>query len=329
MNSLNPSYITLHQTGELEKRSYRLEKILFSCRLCPRECGINRLKGDRGFCRSGYLPAVQCYTTHFGEEPVISGRRGSGTVFFGNCNLRCVYCQNYEISQNLSESHLKEISIEECAAIFLELQNKGCHNINLVSPVHFVPQIVKSLYYAVQKGLHIPVVYNTNSYDSVETLKHLDGIIDIYIPDIKYGSDENALRYSNAPQYVEHSRRAIREMWRQVGNIKTDIEGIAESGTLIRHLILPGNIAGSYESLKFIAEYISPDANLSIMSQYYPTYKAGEYPGINRPVNKDEYEGVIEIIESLGMEKNTYIQKLNSHKYYQPQFNNKDMPFKV
>lgn len=328
MNSVPASYMSLYKSGDLKKRTKILEDTISSCRLCPRVCCVNRIKGETGICRSGFLPVVQCHTPHFGEEPVISGEHGSGTVFFGNCNLRCVYCQNFEISRNLTEETKKEITFEELALIFLKLQEKGCHNINLVSPAHFVPQIVKALLLAVPEGLNIPIVYNTNSYDSVETLKLLDGIIDMYLADIKYSSNEHALKYSGVSDYVAYSRNALKEMWRQAGRLKINRQGIAEKGLIIRHLILPKNIAGSYESLKFIAEEISPDVTISIMAQYYPADRAAEYPKINRVINEDEYEGVLEIIESLGM-KNIYIQELGSHKNYQPRFNNIDKPFKV
>ena len=325
MNSLYPSYIKLYHTGELKHRVESLEEILLSCRLCPRRCSTNRLKSEGKFCRSGYLPIVPSFTPHFGEEPVLVGKHGSGTIFLGNCSLKCVYCQNYYISQSTDKS--KEISIEELASILIKLQKNGCHNINFVSPTHFVPQLVKAVYNAVPMGLNLPIVYNTNSYDSLEILRLLNGIVDIYLPDIKYSNDKIALKYSAAKDYVKHSQSAVQEMWRQVGNLKVDENGIAKQGVLIRHLVLPGNIAGSYETLKFIVEKLSHNAHLSIMGQYYPTHKADKYPEINRTINENEYEGVLEIISLFGMEKNVYTQSLKSHNHYRPDFANRENPF--
>jgi len=325
MNSLYPSYLNLYKSGELKRRVESLKEILLSCRLCPRECGVNRLKDNGKFCRSGYPPVVPSFTPHFGEEPVLVGKHGSGTIFLGNCSLKCVYCQNFYISQ-LSDKN-NEITGEEFASILIKIQKMGCHNINFVSPTHFVPQIVEAIYHAVPMGLNIPIVYNTNSYDSVETLRLLDGIVDIYLPDIKYSDDKMALKYSNVKDYVKHSKSAVQEMWRQVGNLKVDENGIAKRGVLIRHLILPRNTAGSYKTLKFIAENLSLNATLSIMGQYFPTYKAKLYPEINRTINEDEYERVLEILESLGMEENVYAQKLESHKHYHPNFANRKNPF--
>lgn len=325
MNSLYPSYLNLYKSGELKRRVESFEKILYSCSLCPGECGINRLKNEGKFCRSGSLPSVPSYTPHFGEEPVLVGKYGSGTIFLGNCSLKCVYCQNFHISQSPDKN--KEITIEELASILIKLQKEGCHNINFVSPTHFVPQLVKAIYYAVPMGLNLPIVYNTNSYDSVGTLRLLDKIVDIYLPDIKYSDDKMALKYSSVKDYVKHSQSAVREMWRQVGNLKVDENGIAKRGVLIRHLILPKNIAGSHKTLKFIAENLSPDAALSVLGQYFPTHKTKLYPEINRTINEDEYEGVLEIIESLGMEENIFAQNLESHKHYRPNFANRKKPF--
>jgi len=326
MNILYPSYLNLYQSGELKQRVDCLKEILLSCSLCPRECGVNRLKNEGKFCRSGYLPAVPSFTPHFGEEPVLVGKYGSGTIFLGNCSLKCVYCQNFYISQSPDKD--KEITIEEFASILIKLQKKGCHNINFVSPTHFVPQLVQAIYYAVPMGLNLPIVYNTNSYDSVETLRLLDGIVDIYLPDIKYSDDKMAFKYSNVKDYVEHSQSAVQEMWSQVGNLKVDENGIAKRGVLIRHLILPQDIAGSYKTLKFIAENLSPDSALSIMGQYFPTHKTNIYPEINRAIDEDEYEGVLEILSSFGMEKNVYTQSLESHKHYRPNFTNRKNPFR-
>ncbi|MBI3813602.1 MAG: radical SAM protein, partial [Nitrospinae bacterium] len=246
--------MNLLNTGELQKRASNLEELLNNCTFCPRNCHVNRKAGELGFCRSGYLPIVSSYCIHHGEEPVISGTRGSGAIFFGNCNLRCIFCQNHQISQPLTPQRHKEVSFDRLAEIMLELQSKGCHNINLVSPSHFTAQIVNAVEIAAQRGLEIPLVYNTNGYDSLETLKLLDGIIDIYLPDIKYSDDMNSFEYSGAKDYVRHSRAAILEMKRQAGNLVVSDDGIAVKGLLIRHLVLPNGLAGSKDSLNFISE---------------------------------------------------------------------------
>lgn len=299
--------------------------ILRNCTLCPRDCRVDRTAGRLGYCRSGYLPIVSSYCAHHGEEPVLSGRKGSGTIFFGNCNLRCVFCQNHQISQPVCSLKEKEVGFERLADIMLELQSLGCHNINFVSPSHFAAQIVMGVDIAASKGLRIPLVYNTNGYDSLDTLRFLEGIIDIYLPDIKYSDDNAAMEYSKVEDYVEHSRAAIVEMKRQVGDLIIDTEGIARRGLIVRHLVLPNDLAGTKDSLGFIAEKVGRKTYISLMSQYFPTHKAAEYPLISRPISYREYEKALEWLHSCGLE-NGWIQEHSSSDYYRPDFE-KNEPF--
>jgi putative pyruvate formate lyase activating enzyme len=312
--------------NKLNLRAVRLAKRLEACDICPRRCGINRLKGELGKCHSGALPIVASYCAHRGEEPAISGTRGSGTIFFGNCNLRCVFCQNYQISQNPAKQKANEVSVERLADIMLELQAQGCHNVNLVSPTHFVPQIVEALAVAVPKGLSIPLVYNTNAYDSIETLRELDGIIDIYLPDIKYASDEMSMRYSEAPGYPQAARSAIKEMFRQTGELMLDENDIAQRGVIVRHLILPQDISGSAVSLKWLAQEVSPDITISIMSQYHPTHHASKFPEINRHITQAEYDAVMAALEEAGLE-NGWVQDMEAPENYLPDFDKEGHPF--
>ncbi len=273
--------------------------MLEKCRVCPRECGVNRLKNEQGFCRSGLLPQVSSYNSHHGEEPPISGCYGSGTIFLTNCNLRCVFCQNYPISQ-LGVGN--EVTIEELAKMMLKLQKRGCHNINFVTPTHFTPQILKAIELAVENGLNIPIIWNTNGYESVETLRLLDGIISIYLPDAKYMDDQMAQRYSNAPpNYPLVNLAAIKEMWRQAGSLVVDKDGIAQKGMIVRHLVLPEGIAGTKQVLKMLAQEISPNVYVSLMSQYFPANKASSYPEINRKISHEEYDDVLNCLDEEGL----------------------------
>jgi len=324
--SFSPSYLSLSVSGELSKRAKRLTARLASCDICPRKCGVNRLKKEHGFCHSGALPIVASYCVHRGEEPAISGLRGSGTIFFGNCNLRCVFCQNFQISQDPQKQKANEVSIETLAGYMLELQAQGCHNINLVSPSHFVPQIVSALAIAIPRGLKLPLVYNTNAYDSLETLKELDGIIDIYLPDIKYSDDEKAVRYSNAPDYTNTSRQAIKEMFRQTGELILDGDGTAQRGVIVRHLILPENIAGSKEALKWLAQEVSSEVTISLMSQYHPTHHASRFPQIARPISRAEYDEVMQALEGLEL-GNGWVQGMDAPQNYLPDFEKEGHPF--
>ncbi len=320
-----PSYLRLFRSGELKKRAEILEGFLHACRVCPRVCGVNRSRGEHGFCRSGRLPVVASYCAHFGEEPVLVGSGGSGTIFLGNCNLRCVYCQNHDISQRENASELQAVDDGDLARIMLGLQNSGCHNINFVSPTHFVPQIVQALLIAVREGLSIPLVYNSNGYDSIEVLRLLDGIIDIYLPDIKYSDDRMAMKYSGSQNYAGHSRSALKEMFRQVGILETNAQGIARRGMIIRHLVLPEDIAGTKESLDFIASSISRYVTVSIMSQYHPTHKSSLYPELNRYISAHEYGKAVRCLEEANIE-NGWAQDLISRDIYLPDFD-KANPF--
>jgi len=298
-SAFEPGYLALYRSGELERRVKTLEARLAECDICPRECGANRLKGERSFCHSASQPIVSSVCPHHGEEPVLSGSRGSGTIFFGNCNMACVYCQNFQISQDWRGQQENETDCSTLARHMLSLQRLGCHNINFVSPSHFVPQIVRAVLEAVPLGLRLPLVYNTGGYDSLKTLKELDGIIDIYLPDLRYASDEWAKQFSQAPDYVSHNRAAICEMYRQVGNLKVDESGVAERGLIVRHLVLPNRLAGSRESLTWLAGEISPEVTVSIMSQYYPTHRAWAFPLLARQITRKEYNAVVQLVESL------------------------------
>lgn len=325
-----PGYLRLLETGELQARSAKLMEMLRVCRICPRDCDVNRLNNEAAACYSGLLPIVSTYTAHFGEEPALVGTRGAGNVFLGLCNLRCVYCQNHQISQTFKEQRKNEVSFDRLAEIFLELQRQGCHNINWVSPTHFVPQLVKSLLIAAQHGLRLPVVYNTNAYDSVEVLKLLDGIVDVYLPDLKYSDDEAGREYSKVTEYVRHSREAIGEMHRQMGDRLEYDEGLLNRGLIIRLLVLPNDIAGVYESLRWIRRDLSPRVAVSLMAQYFPTNKVGldRYPLISRKIRWSEWLTAIEQMETLGMEEGWMQDFDSASEYYRPDFGDADLPFK-
>jgi putative pyruvate formate lyase activating enzyme len=326
VSAFEPGYIALYHSGELERRVERLENRLAECDICPRGCRAKRLDGKVGSCNSGFFPIVSSFGAHHGEEPVLSGGRGSGAIFFGNCNMRCVYCQNHQISQDYIVQKKNEVDIHTLAERMLYLQNElHCHNINLVTPSHFVPQIVRALLESVPKGLRLPLVYNTSSYDSVKTLKELDGIISIYLADLRYGSSEMGRKYSRVRGYVEHSRAAIKEMQRQVGDLIVDEDGIAQSGLIVRHLILPNGIAGSEASLSWLVKEVSPGATVSIMSQYYPANRARRYKELNRKILPEEYQEVVRLVERLGIE-NGWTQRMESAESYLPDFSADD-PF--
>ena len=274
-----PSYCALAETGELAERIEQAYRLLESCTVCPRRCRVNRLEDKWGFCRTGLLPVISSYGPHYGEEPPLVGRNGSGTIFVTHCNLSCQFCQNYNISQC---AHGEEVSCKKLAAMMICLQDQGCHNINLVTPTHVVPQILASLEIAIHDGLHIPLVYNSGGYDSVETLRLLDGIVDIYMPDAKYGSDRIACILSQAQNYVATMKAGIMEMHRQVGDLIID-RGIAVRGLIIRHLVLPENLAGSDVVLPWIAQEISPQSYVNIMDQYHPSFHAGKADDVSLP----------------------------------------------
>ncbi len=290
-------YINLLKNGELEKRVEESKKLLEDCRVCPRNCLVDRTKDELGFCKTGKNVYVASYFPHKGEEFPIRGYSGSGTIFFSYCNLGCVYCQNYDISQ-LGEGYL--LTPEDIADIMVELQERGCHNINWVTPSHIVPQLIEATYLAAKKGLKIPIVYNTSSYDSLESLRLLDGIVDIYLADLKYLKEEYGRKYSKVKNYPEVAKNAIKEMYRQVGDLRVDKKGIAYRGLLVRHLVLPNNISNTEEVLNFLKS-VSPNIHVNIMPQYFPTYRAYEYPELSRSIYIDEYEKALKYAEKLGL----------------------------
>jgi len=295
---MEPGYLALHRDGRLKHRIEQAYSLLEECRLCPRRCGVNRLRGEVGFCRVGELPKVASWNVHPWEEPPISGTRGSGTIFFSHCTGRCLFCQNYPISQ-LGIGNT--VTVERLAEMMLELQAKGVHNINLVTPTHFVPQILAALAMAIERGLRLPLVYNTSGYEAVETLRLLEGVVDIYLPDAKYADDAVARRLSGFVHYVESNRAALKEMFRQVGEeLVLDEEGIARRGMIIRHLVLPGGLAGTKEVLSWIASELSPKVHISLMSQYFPTYKALKHPLLGRKITPEEYREALSALEEAG-----------------------------
>ena len=326
--SFVPSYIPLHRSGELAGRVRALNAMLRSCSICPHECGNDRLKGEIARCYSAALPVVSAYTPHFGEEPALVGTHGVGNIFFGNCNLRCVYCQNYLISQNHREERKNEVTVDRLAGMMLELQEKGCHAIGLVSPTHFVPQIVEAVSIAAGRGLELPLIYNTNSYDALGVLRLLDGIIDIYLPDLKYGDDEMGREYSKVDSYALHARRAIVEMHAQVGGpLVTGEDGLVKRGLIIRHLVLPNDIASSAETLTWIRDTLGPETTLSVMAQYFPAHRALATPLLDRKLRAGEYVRVLDLLERLGMESG-WAQEFEASDYYRPEFEDRDRPFK-
>ncbi len=286
-----------------------------SCKLCGFKCGVDRNKVD-GVCKCKTLPKIALVSKHMWEEPCISGTKGSGTIFFSGCNFSCVFCQNYRISQ---ENFGKEISVERLAEIMIEQQNRGVHNINLVSPTPYVPLIIEAIKIAREKGLSIPIVYNTNGFDTVETIKMLDGYIDVYLPDFKYFDDEVSKKYSKVSNYFKTCTEAILEMQKQVGTPSFDENGIIKKGLIIRHLIMPGNVLQTKKILNWIKENLPKDTYISIMAQYFPTYKAKEIEEINRKISKKEYDIVVDLIRDF---ENGYIQELGEHEEeYVPDFN--------
>jgi putative pyruvate formate lyase activating enzyme len=292
------SYLELAETGELSRRAGRAIESLSACTGCAWKCGVDRLFGDRGRCGTGLRALVSHYGPHLGEEDPLRGWRGSGTIFFSRCNLACRYCQNADISQ--AESGF-EVSPQHLAAIMLQLQKEGCHNLNLVSPSHVVPQILAALSVAVDYGLTIPLVYNTGGYDSLETLALLDGVVDIYLPDMKYSDPACGERYSLIPDYPQVNQAAVREMHRQVGDLFINQQGLATSGLLVRHLVLPSRLAGSQGVLNFLANEVSRNTYLNLMDQYRPAYQAAEIPELNRPLTRAEYQEVVQWAHEAGL----------------------------
>jgi putative pyruvate formate lyase activating enzyme len=298
MISNQPSYLYLLKNGELQERVQRAYRLLGECCLCGWTCKVNRLEGEKGICQTGKKARVSSYGPHLGEEDPLRGWRGSGTIFFSRCNLRCQYCQNYDISQRDSG---EEIEPEDLAAMMLELQEYGCHNINLVSPSHVVAQILAGVSIAAQAGLRLPLVYNTGGYDSMESLELLDGVIDIYMPDMKYASPVIARHYSKIRNYPQINQAAVKEMHRQVGDLQIDNQGIARRGLLVRHLVLPNGLAGTEKIVQYLADEISTNTYLNLMDQYRPAYNARQYPKLNRPINKKEFEQAVQAAHDAGL----------------------------
>jgi len=301
-----PSYLKLNE-NELDKKIEKAYKLLSPCQVCPRNCKVNRLKGEQGFCRSGEEVMVSSYNAHFGEEPPLTGNFGSGTIFFTNCNLKCVYCQNYPISQ-LGNGN--KVSLSKLGKMMLALQKRKCHNINLVTPTHFVPQILKSLKLAIKMGLHIPIVYNTSGYEAVKTLKLLADIVDIYLPDARYADNEIAKKYSSAPHYFEKMKEALKEMHRQVGDLVIGKDGVARSGLIVRHLVLPGGLSGTRKIMHFIAQEISPRTYISLMAQYFPAYQANQFPPLSRRINREEYREALQAFKEEGLENGWFQENI-------------------
>ena len=298
MSQFKPAYIKAYNDGTLKTVKHELIEALSACELCPRSCGANRLEDDKGICNTGRQAKVSSAMPHFGEEPPLVGSRGSGTVFFTNCNLLCNFCQNYDISH---EGNGRETDDEELAGLMLRLQRMGCHNINFVTPSHVVPQIISALEIAIEKGLSIPLVYNTSAYDNVETLRLLNGIIDIYMPDFKFWDKAMAGKTCDADDYPEIARAALQEMQRQVGVLEMDKQGIALKGLLVRHLVMPESLDETRQILRFIARKISPQTYVNVMPQYRPCGRAGETPEINRRLYSEEYEESLEIAKEEGL----------------------------
>ena len=326
------SYLQLLEAGELRPRVEALEALLERCTVCPRDCLNNRLNNDIAACYSGRLPIVSSYTAHFGEEPALVGTAGAGNIFFGNCNLRCVYCQNYQISQTHKLQIKNEVTHERLAEMMLELQAKGCHNINFVSPTHFAPQMARAVLIAAEQGLQLPIVYNTNAYDAVTVLQLLDGIVDIYLPDLKYAEDEAGYLYSKVKGYQEYSRLAIAEMFRQTGDELVFADnGVLQRGLIIRLLVLPNDIAGIRESIEWIRDTLSPRVAISLMAQYYPTHQAASNQRhilLSRRINESEWLRAVTVLEELEID-NGWMQDFDGAAYYyRPDFSNSETPFK-
>jgi putative pyruvate formate lyase activating enzyme len=294
-----PAYRRLDRR-ELDRRVEAAEDLLRDCHLCGRGCGVDRTGGEEGFCRTLDRPFVSSWGPHFGEEPPLVGSRGSGTIFFGRCNLGCVFCQNWQISH---EGEGAEMGFHALAGVMLELQGLGCHNINLVTPTHQMPMILNSLALAADAGLHLPLVWNCGGYESRESLRALEGLVDIYMPDVKYASGETAAQYSGAPDYPDVAEAALREMHRQVGDLVIDGDGVSRRGLLVRHLVLPGGLAGTGEVMRFLAEEISPDTYVNVMDQYRPCYRASEFPPLNRRITRGEFQEAVRLARAAGLRR--------------------------
>jgi len=297
---IEPSYLKLSREGELEHRAEQALELLSSCTLCPRNCGVNRLDGEKGFCDTGRKAKVASYNAHFGEEAPLVGRYGSGTIFISACNLRCTFCQNFDISH---QNEGVEVEPEDMAAMMMSLAERGCHNINFVTPTHVVPQLLEALLHAVEMGLSIPLVYNSGGYDRRETLEILNGVFDIYMPDFKFWDGKWAERFCQAPDYKEMAATAIQEMHRQVGDLFIDDQGVAVRGLLVRHLVMPGNIAGTEKIMEFLAREISTKTYVNVMDQYRPCGTAHRDESINRRLTAREFHRAMDVARSAGLER--------------------------
>ena len=298
-------YLDLYNSGELHDRVRRAYARLKSCDLCPHDCRVNRLAGATGVCRVAWKPRIASANVHHGEEPPISGQRGSGTIFFSNCSLSCRFCQNFPISQLGNGT---DISTADLAGKMLKLQAQQVHNINLVTPGHFLPQVLAALFLAIREGFRLPIVWNSSGYEKVDALRLLDGIVDVYLPDMKYAGEEEAVRFSSAPGYRDINRAAVKEMLRQVGHFRTDDAGLAVGGLIIRHLVLPEGGAGSRETLAWIAENLGYETHVSLMKQYFPAHRAADTPGLHRKLTDEEYEEAVAALEEAGLE-NGWVQE--------------------
>jgi putative pyruvate formate lyase activating enzyme len=298
-------YLELYKSGELLKRVREGYRRLKSCDLCPHLCRVNRLKGETGVCKAGAMPRIASANVHWGEEPPISGSKGSGTIFLSGCSLHCRFCQNFPISQ-LGNGNT--ITTRELADKYLKLQSLGVHNLNFVTPTHFLPQILAALYLAIGQGFRLPIIWNSSGYELVDALRLLDSVVDVYLPDMKYAGDQEAVRFSSAPGYREINRAAVKEMLSQVGHLQCDDQGIAKQGLVIRHLVLPEGGAGSAETLAWIGENLGRETHVSLMKQYFPAHEAASIPGINRKLTDGEYEEAVRALEEAGLE-NGWVQE--------------------
>lgn len=299
------NYIALYQSGELLQRTREAYRRLASCDLCPHDCGVNRIKGERGVCGAGFKLKIASANVHRGEEPPISGTKGSGTVFLSGCSLKCRFCQNFPISQL---GNGEEMTTSALAERMLKLQRQGVHNINFVTPTHYMPQILAALWLAIPRGFCLPIVWNSSGYEKVDCLRLLEGVVSIYLPDMKYEDEDVAFRLSSAPGYRDINRLAVSEMLRQVGHLQFDDDGMAVSGLVIRHLVLPNGLSGTRETLRWIAVHLGHETHISLMKQFFPAHQAPETPGIDRKITDDEYERAVEWLEEFDLE-NGWVQE--------------------
>ncbi|MDA8414224.1 MAG: radical SAM protein [Desulfobacteraceae bacterium] len=299
------SYVALYQSNELLQRVREAYRRLAACDLCPHDCGVNRIRGERGVCGAGLKPRIASANVHRGEEPPISGTRGSGTIFLSGCSLKCMFCQNFPISQL---GNGEEIPTGELAARMLRLQRQGVHNINFVTPTHYLPQILAALWLAIPRGFSLPIVWNSSGYEKVDCLRLLDGIIDIYLPDMKYAEERFSVEFSTAPGYRDCNRAAVSEMLGQVGHLQLDDDGIARRGLIVRHLVLPSGTAGSRETLAWIAENLGTDTHIALMNQYFPAHRAVSSDVIGRKIVDEEYDQAVAALEEFGLE-NGWVQE--------------------